>query len=80
VAAMTWEFYKPTWFIFGMFAAQMAVLQPAAQRQPVRRSYRPQQPVQPERLPTRLKDFWNANFSQFQSAQKRKMGNNWGPR
>jgi O-antigen ligase len=85
VFGMTWEAYKPTWFVFGMIAAQMGVFQAKQQRHVVRRSVRPQATVQPahEGLPTRLKEFWNANFSQFQpgpGGQKPRLGNMRGPR
>ncbi len=85
VSAMTWEFYKPTWFLFGMIAAQMGALQTRPQRQTVRRNIRAQATAQPahEGLPTRLKEFWNTNFSQFQpgpGAQKPRLGNLRDPR
>ena len=85
VSAMTWEFYKPTWFVFGMIAAQMGICQPRPQRFAVRSSVRPQATVQPAHagLPTRLKEFWNTNFSQFQpgpGAQKPRLGNLREPR
>jgi O-antigen ligase len=84
-SGITWEFYKPTWFVFGMVAAQMGIFQARPERQAVRRSVRPQATSQPAHagLPTRLKEFWNANFSQFQpgpGAQKPRLGNMRGRR
>jgi O-antigen ligase len=84
VFAMTWECYKPTWFLFAMIAAQMGLYERAAQRVVVRRGA----PLQPafhpthDRLPVRLREFWNANFSQFSGpdAPKPKLGNMRGPR
>jgi O-antigen ligase len=84
VFAMTWECYKPTWFLFAMIAAQMGLYQPAVQRLVVRRSVPLQPALQPrhDRLPARLKEFWNANFSQFSgpNAPKPRLGNMRGPR
>ncbi len=85
VSGITWEYSKPTWFVFGMMAAQMGVLLPITARRAARRIVLPQSTVQPAHagLPTRLKEFWNANFSQFQpgpGAQKPRLGNLRGPR
>jgi O-antigen ligase len=81
VAAMTWESYKPTWFVFGLLAAQIGAFKPVREREYVRRMVRtPQPPRQPSRLPARLSEFWNTNFSQFHSTPKRRIGNNRGQR
>jgi O-antigen ligase len=62
---MNWEYYKPTWFLFAMLAAQSAVYATA----PVRQRFAQQglrQPYrgQPGRVPKRVREFWNANFEQ----------------
>jgi O-antigen ligase len=62
---MNWEYYKPTWFLFAMLAAQSAAYAtaPARQRfaaQGFRQPYR----GQPGRVPKRVREFWNANFEQ----------------
>jgi O-antigen ligase len=62
---MNWEYYKPTWFLFAMLAAQSsayAAAVPVRQRfaQGVRQPYR----GQPGRVPQRVREFWNANFEQ----------------
>lgn len=85
VSAMTWEGYKPTWFLFAMVAAQAGALQSRLPRYAARRSAQPQRMIQPvhDQLPTRLKDFWNTNFSEFHpgpGAPKQKIGNLRGPR
>jgi O-antigen ligase len=86
VSAMTWEFYKPTWFVFAMIVAQMGVFEPSMQRRALRQVVRPQpavQPVAPAVLPTRLKEFWNTNFSQFEpgpGTHKPRLGSQRGPR
>jgi O-antigen ligase len=78
VAAMTWEYYKPTWFVFGLVAAQIGAFQPVLERRQVLRMVRTPQPArQPSRLPTRFTEFWNANFSHFQSTSKRR-NTTWG--
>jgi len=64
-SVMNWEYYKPTWFLFAMLAAQSsayAVAAPMRQRfaHGVRQPYR----GQPGRVPQRVRDFWNANFEQ----------------
>jgi O-antigen ligase len=62
---MNWEYYKPTWFLFAMLAAQSgayAAAVPVRQRfaQGIRQPYR----GQPGRVPQRVREFWNANFEQ----------------
>jgi O-antigen ligase len=85
VSAMTWEGYKPTWFLFGMVAAQLGASHRVLRRQRVQQTAQPAIAAQPayQGLPTRLTDFWNANFSEFQGpsgAPKRRMQNLKGPR
>jgi O-antigen ligase len=80
VAAMTWEYYKPTWFVFGLAAAQIGAFQPVLERRRAVRMVRNPQPArQPNRLPTRFTEFWNANFSHVQSTPKRR-NTSWGRR
>lgn len=62
---MNWESYKPTWFVFAMLAAQSGAYAVA----PIRQKFAGQssrQPYrgQPGRVPTRVREFWNANFEQ----------------
>jgi O-antigen ligase len=83
-SSITWEFYKPTWFVFALAAAQIGFYQVQQQRQAVRRVVRTPvlpQPA-PSMLPARLKEFWNANFSQFQTGPGpgKRFGNMRGPR
>jgi O-antigen ligase len=90
VSAMTWEGYKPTWFVFAMVAAQIGVFQSRKLRHAVARpAIQPSQPLRqraasrPARdvLPARLKEFWNANFSEFDAARpKPRLGNVKDPR
>jgi O-antigen ligase len=82
-SSITWEYYKPTWFVFAMIAVQMGFSQGQKQRQAVRSVVQPRMPQPaPSVLPTRLKEFWNANFSQFQPGpgSGKRLGNVRGPR
>jgi O-antigen ligase len=62
---MNWEYYKPTWFLFAMLAAQSAVYASGPARQRVAQVLR-QKPYrgQPGRVPKGVREFWNANFEQ----------------
>jgi hypothetical protein len=63
---MNWEYYKPTWFVFAMVAAQAGAYGIAPVRQRFAAQAVRQQPYrgQPGRMPKRVREFWNANFEQ----------------
>jgi len=61
---MNCEYYKPTWFLFAMLAAQSAAYATAPVRQRFAQGMRQQYRGQPGRVPARVREFWNANFEQ----------------
>jgi O-antigen ligase len=63
---MNWEYYKPTWFLFAVLAAQSAAYATSPVRQRVAQMQMGRQPYrgQPGRVPKRVREFWNANFEQ----------------
>jgi O-antigen ligase len=62
---MNWEYYKPTWFLFAMLAAQSAAFAAAPVRQRFAQpGFRQPYRGQPGRAPQRVREFWNANFEQ----------------
>jgi O-antigen ligase len=61
---MNWEYYKPTWFLFAMLAAQSAAYATAPVRQRFVQGVRQPFRGQPGRVPKRVREFWNANFEQ----------------
>jgi len=60
---MNWEYYKPTWFVFALLAAQSAAYAMAPARQQWARGPK-QYRGQPGRVPKRVREFWNTNFEQ----------------
>jgi O-antigen ligase len=60
---MNWEYYKPTWFVFAMLAAQSGAFAAAPIRQQWARGPK-QYRGQPGRVPKRVREFWNTNFEQ----------------
>ncbi len=63
---MNWEYYKPTWFLFAMLAAQSAAYATAPVRQRFAQGLRQPYRGQPGRVPQRVREFWNTNFEQQQ--------------
>jgi O-antigen ligase len=62
--AMNWEYYKPTWFLFAMVAAQSGAYATASVRQRFAPGFRQPYRGQPGRVPQRVREFWNTNFEQ----------------
>ena len=63
---MNWEYYKPTWFLFAMLAAQSAAYATTPVRQRFAHGLRQPYRGQPGRVPQRVREFWNTNFEQQQ--------------
>ncbi len=70
---MNWEYYKPTWFVFAMLAAQSGAYAIAPVRQQWARGPK-QYRGQPGRVPKRVREFWNTNFEQPVSPNVEKRG------
>jgi O-antigen ligase len=54
VSAMTWENSKPTWFLFGLLAANVAALATASKRYSFARVFRARRAVQPMQVTDRV--------------------------
>jgi O-antigen ligase len=82
-SSLTWEYSKPTWFVFGLLSAQVASLTMTPERSSLKRPVRTRETERPVRLPERLRSFGKLHLGLWEGdagVKKPGAGNTWKSR